>query len=101
MPRQKMTKPKFNPNKCLRCKYHGQRGAYGFTARDSRGKYITVYCDYASITGSTCLKPAPYNQVEDIRGEDFNNCLLFRKGVPDDKRTDIVYGYENGGNNDN
>ena len=48
-------KPKFNKRKCMKCKYHAfsTDGYRAVTKRGSRG----VVCNYATITGITCLKP--------------------------------------------
>ena len=74
-----MSKPKFNKKKCLKCKYHGI-GHNGYPVRLSGSiKSLRVYCNY-SITGSSCLKPISTYKTTDIRGEDYDNCLLFSPG---------------------
>lgn len=74
-------KPKFNKQKCLKCKYHafssnGYRAVIGRGSRD-------VICNFATITGITCLKPEPGYSTSDLRGEDYDNCKLFVEGEPE------------------
>lgn len=71
-------KPKFDKNMCIRCKYHG-RGKQGFSAKTSNG-YVSVFCDYANITDSTCLRRTSRGAVRDIRGDDYSDCALFSPG---------------------
>ena len=71
-------KAKFDKQKCMQCKYHG-RGMSGYSAR--RGDTtVAIFCDYATITGDTCIRRTPKGYTEDIRGEDFDNCRLFYPG---------------------
>ena len=69
---------KFNKQKCLKCRYHNYGcGGYLATVRKRRQ---AVYCNYASITGNTCLKPTGLFTTVDVRGDDYNNCKLFLEG---------------------
>ena len=71
-------KPKFSKKRCLRCKYHGL-GHHGFvTCIDGKG--VNIYCNYATITGHTCLKPVSPHESVDLRGDDYYNCRLFSEG---------------------
>lgn len=78
-------KPKFNKKRCLECKYHGFGHGYYV---EMKGKKYPVYCNYASITDSTCLKPLNSEESYDLRGEDYENCLLFSSGdaIEEEKR---------------
>ena len=72
-------KPKFKKSRCLKCKYHGiGHGSFSTKVDD---KSIQVYCNYATIAESTCLKPINNKEVIDMRGEDYYNCLLFSEGA--------------------
>lgn len=80
------SKAPYNPKKCLKCKYHGEHLSCGNFVRVKKptngkaGKSVTVYCNYADITGNTCLKALNPRESYDTRGDDYNNCLLFEKG---------------------
>lgn len=79
-----MNKPKFNKNKCVKCKYH-TRSSVGHPVRVGNNS-VRICCNFASITGCTSLKPGPYNSVTDLRGDDYDNCKLFSPGVPENVR---------------
>lgn len=72
-------KPKFDKQKCLKCRYHCKFSA-GYHVVDGKGEGENIACNYASITNSTCLKRVARDELKDIRGEDFNNCKLFVEG---------------------
>lgn len=71
-----LDKPKFNKDKCVKCKYHGLN--VGYTA-DVKGQKRLVYCNY-SATGNTCLKRVGEDKIKDLRGTRFNDCKLFEEG---------------------
>ena len=71
-------KPKFDKSKCLKCKYHG-RGKNGYSTRKGNTT-VAVFCDFATITDTTCLKRNDKGTAKDLRGEDFDNCKLFSPG---------------------
>lgn len=71
-------KYKFSKQKCARCIYRGINGLGVPTHVDD--KTIRVYCNFATITNSTCLRPTDNNKVYDLRGTDYNNCKLFVEG---------------------
>lgn len=73
----KRKKPKFNTLKCIKCIYHGV-GCNGYAKRVC-DKQKSIYCNYFSRTGKTCLRKQD-GQVVDIRGEDYNGCLLYEEG---------------------
>lgn len=77
-------KPKFDKQKCLKCKYHGI-GKCGYFTR-AGSKATKVFCDYATIAKSTCLKPINITDVVDLRGTEYNNCKLFAEGSPERER---------------
>lgn len=69
---------KFDKEKCLHCKYHTEQYR-GYTVK--RGcRFVNVSCNYASATGSTCLKRKDNSSVVDMRGNDYNNCMLYEEG---------------------
>lgn len=74
-------KPKFNKRKCLKCKYHS-RLSQGYSVRVGH-ESIHVICNFATVTGITCLKPDSNNSTTDLRGEDYDNCMLFVEGEPE------------------
>lgn len=73
---------KFNPEKCMKCKFRNeaQSNNIGSTVRLPNGKTTRVYCDYAYIMNSTCLKPISPTKSIDMRGDDYNNCNYFIEG---------------------
>lgn len=77
-----MSKPKFDKKKCLTCIYHGEGVGYSVRVPNKDGTYSlkVVNCNYAGVTGETCLKPAPNNEVIDLRGDDYDNCKLYEEG---------------------
>ena len=82
-------KPKFNPSKCAKCQYHSEIISSGWHVRVSKTKSINVCCNYASVTGKTCLQPKNSKESYDTRGEDYNNCKLFVEGEQI-RRSDII-----------
>jgi len=78
---KKESKPKFNKEKCNKCKYHGE-GCGGYGVSDSKRDYKPVYCNYSGATGTTCLRHKSSNIIEDIRGKDYENCRLYKRGKP-------------------
>jgi len=73
-------KGKFNPEKCIKCKYrYSSSNSIGNPVRVG-DKWLKVFCNYASITGSTCLKPISLTESIDMRGDDFENCKYFKEG---------------------
>ena len=78
-------KPQYDKEKCLQCKYHG-RGSIGFAAKEkelnneSDKNPKLIYCNYASVTGLTCTRRVHDDVIIDIRGGNYNNCLLYEKG---------------------
>lgn len=85
-----MAKPKFNKQKCLKCKYHGL-GCGGYPAKVGfNGRTVSVYCNY-SILERTCLKRLKNGQVIDLRGDDYNDCKLFEAGKAEVEDEDEDY----------
>ena len=72
---------KFNKDKCLRCRFHGV--GYGGYITTKRKYNRSIFCDYACINNTTCLKPVSTYETEDIRGDDYDNCKLFSSGARD------------------
>ena len=87
-------KPKFNKDYCMECKYHGY--ASGVWSADLNGKKVGVYCNYAAVTDSTCLKPTGLDSCMDLRGDDYENCKLFSPGAAMEEREEFSYEQETG-----
>ena len=81
-------KPKFQKNKCIKCKYHTKQVSGAYQARVG-GKTIPVACDYSTVTGRTCLTEVN-GKIVDRRGNDYYNCKLFVKGVAHEKESEPV-----------
>ena len=89
------SKPKFDKAKCLKCKYRSTSFNNLSYAVVCNNRVKHVLCDYANLTGVTCLKPGPNNSVVDMRGEDYNNCMLFSEGPRLDKeKTQLIISEE-------
>lgn len=74
-----MNDTKFNIKKCRTCIYRGT--VSGGVKSSAKGIRINnVCCYYASNTGNTCLKRTNSNTLNDIRGNDYENCKLYKKG---------------------
>ena len=73
-------KTKFDKRKCAKCIYHGGSSA------------SNIYCNYAGLTEETCLKRGPKSTTIDIRGEDYEGCLLFEQGKTMTKLNQIYVG---------
>lgn len=62
-----------NKELCKKCKYHGTMGNRGKREAD-------ICCDYATLAqDGTCLKYM-HGEIIDRRGNDYDKCLLFKKG---------------------
>lgn len=82
-----MSKPKFNKKKCLKCKFHGTGVGYPVRVKSKNGNWTTinVHCNYgAGQGGSSCLRPLNCQETYDLRGEDYDNCLLFKEVSEDE-----------------
>lgn len=67
-----LCKRKFDPHKCLRCIYSGGADGAGVAA---------VYCNYHALAEDgtrTCLRADDHGNKYDIRGEIYDNCLMFK-----------------------
>lgn len=78
-------KPKFNKEKCAKCKYRGLGEGYyvKMKTKDGEEHYVKVYCNYTSIMKESCIKRKdPHNpfDVYDIRGDRKNHCKKFEEG---------------------
>lgn len=82
--------PKFDKDKCLKCKWHGVGIGWPVKVKTSNGREttISIHCNWSSHNGSACLKAASNNTAIDIRGEDYHNCLLFKEGEMEDDGDD-------------
>lgn len=74
------SKPKFNPKRCAKCQFHSEQTALGYHVRVSKTKAISVSCNYACITGHTCLQSKNKYETYDTRGTEFDGCKLFKEG---------------------
>lgn len=73
-----MSKPKFNKQKCKSCIYRvTDSSAYKIGAGQEG-----VSCNYSTIMGKTCLRRGEHGEVVDIRGDDYDNCQIFKAGKP-------------------
>lgn len=81
-------KPKFDKQKCLKCRWHGM--GLGWSAITPDGKNVSIHCNYSGHHETTPLRAAPGNTFTDLRGNDFNNCLLFEEGEME-KEDDEIY----------
>ena len=76
------SKPKFNKHKCYDCKYHCEHSAGYPIKKKIRDKIVTVHigCDYISMTRQSCITKDENENKIDLRGDDYNNCKLFKAG---------------------
>ena len=68
-------KPKFDKNKCVKCKYHGVGMGYSVKIN---GETRLIHCN-ANGFNITTVTRSPEGKVIDMRGEDYKNCRLFTK----------------------
>ena len=68
----------FNKTRCKKCKWHGYLSNSTAKLPDSSRDRV-VMCDYAKYHDHTCLHAVGIN-VEDRRGDDPDNCLLYIEG---------------------
>lgn len=77
----------FNKKKCEKCKWHGYlTNAVSKISGETR--YRQLICDYAKYHDHTCLHAVGV-EVEDRRGDDPNNCLLYVKGARPERNSKI------------
>lgn len=84
---KKFTKPpKFNKKNCLKCIYRGVKESTSLgapvTIKNENGeeRVAHVYCNYASITGETCIRlTEDHKNTMDIRGKG-PRCKMFKEG---------------------
>ena len=84
-------KTKFSTKKCAKCIYRGV--VTGGSATSKR-----YYCNYSSITGTTCLKRISADTIIDIRCNDYNGCKLYTRGkqiIPDNHPVIVGGNHEN------
>lgn len=74
-------RPLFDKQKCVKCKWHGVGIGYPVKVMQA-GHEVTalIHCNYSSYHESSCLRAKSANEVIDIRGTDYDNCLLFEEG---------------------
>lgn len=65
---------KFSKRKCKSCIYHSYMA----------GSYLNIICTYSTRndTEQTCLYRDSSGKLQDRRGEDYHNCLLYEEGKP-------------------
>lgn len=71
-------KPKFDKSRCYRCIYSTNQISGSYKTKDKNGKVVGVACDYATITGNTCLIDTSEGTY-DLRGTEYSNCKLFKE----------------------
>lgn len=64
-------KSTFDKNKCKTCMYHGNLSGVDNT---------TIFCNYASLTDSSCLYRKG-SHIFDKRGNEPENCKLYEEGA--------------------
>lgn len=57
--------------------YHGE-GHCGYPVK-LKNKTVIVYCNYAAVADSTCLKHLNSHQYYDLRGTEYSKCKLFKE----------------------
>ena len=62
----------------------------GTKYRTHTNKVVNVCCNYAFVTGKTCLRYNGADDPRDIRGCDSSNCNLYQKGPELSHRVDTV-----------
>lgn len=80
-------KPYYNKHKCVKCIYHGL-GCGGYSVKINEDEHRPIYCNYAGVTGETCLK-RDGDKVIDLRGDDYNHCKLYVKGKAKKSKGDL------------
>lgn len=92
-----LEKPKFDKKKCRKCKWHGQGVGYPVRFKNGNGHMTTlqIHCNYAAYDEHTSpLRPNSDGTSYDLRGDDYDNCLFFEKGVPQKVGMNIMPSYE-------
>ena len=79
-------KPKFDKQKCLKCRWHGM--GLGWSAIMPDGKNVSIHCNYSGYHDTTPLRSGANSTILDLRGEDYDNCLLYVEGMPDEEETE-------------
>lgn len=75
------SKPYFDLKKCYKCKYHGEGISGGYSIKLANSHFVTVYCNYADITGKTCLAiDEETGELYDRRGTNSKKCKFFEEG---------------------
>ena len=70
---------KFNKRKCYDCMCHAEHSCGTTVEVDNR--HVNVLCNYACATGETCLTQGANHTIIDRRGDEYDNCKLFKRGV--------------------
>lgn len=60
-----------NKKLCKKCKYHGKISGD-----------VTIHCNYAGVTGETCIRRVNSKKSVDLRGDNKDTCLLFEEDKP-------------------
>lgn len=77
--RKKWDKPKFDKTRCLSCVYRMDTSNV-YQGDMPKGGKRSIICNYAGVTGHTCLKREG-NRIIDQRGEDYKGCKLYKEGA--------------------
>lgn len=70
-------RPRFDKQRCLKCKYHNIGTSLGYPVRTEDG-IKNVYCDYLCKTGKSPIKPMEKSTI-DLRGDSYHHCELFKE----------------------
>lgn len=79
---------KFDNKKCRSCIYRGH--VSGGQKAIKGQKMNNVCCNYSSVTGQTCLRDNGKYKPYDIRGNDYDDCELYKKGPAIINKPDTV-----------
>lgn len=69
---------KFDTEKCKKCQFRGLIS--GATKQRTLKNTANIICNYSGVTGITCLYAERPNKIIDRRGDDRENCKLFKEG---------------------
>lgn len=79
---------KFDRSKCRSCIYRGHvSGGQKFIKGQ---KMNNVCCNYSMITNQTCLRDNGKYKPYDIRGNDYNDCELYKKGPAIQNKSETI-----------
>ena len=83
---------KFDKQRCLKCKWHGTGIGYPARTMGKDGKMVTVmvHCNYSAYHERSCLRGIGKDGHYDIRGEEWDDCLLYEEGEAEKIRPESI-----------